>query len=164
MLARFLVLLAALFSISFVARADVIYTYTVESPNNIDGTYVFDEQSILTSITTIPSADFSSSTGTPLTDLIIDPVASACPGAGGGISMSCVQVVAGGDVFTQGFLPILTSPGTYIGSHSPTFPDSLVISETPEPNPFSLLLIGLVLVGTIGRKRISAAANFSRGR
>jgi hypothetical protein len=143
-----LFVIAILIAGSIAARADTIYTFTVDIPNPLfDGTFVFPEPTILTSFTTVSSANITV-TGPPVLDIIVDPLVDGCPQPAPGVS--CIEVDYGnGNKLTQAFATQLTSPDTY--TNSPF--DTLTIASTPVPEPSTLLFFGSGVVGFIGAVR-----------
>ncbi|HMH13451.1 MAG TPA: PEP-CTERM sorting domain-containing protein [Edaphobacter sp.] len=156
-LGRFVAVLAIL-SVSLIARADAIYTYTAPGL----GTFTWEEPSILTSLTAINAVDLISSTDPRLNYISFDPTGSGGPGSGcypGTGLASCIDLwyIDGSGAGRGYYVGPLTSPGSYsLG----TF-DSLTITqtaaETPEPSSFALLGIGLLgAVGVIRSKSFNA--------
>jgi hypothetical protein len=153
----FLAVAALLMSASVAARADDIYTVTITGEGStFDGSYSFDESSILTTETTIPVADLAVLSGAALDDITIDPTSPVCPVYTIGTASSCVELDYAGDHGLTVFFPEdLTSPGTYTGAPMSVSIESTT-SVTPEPSSIALLGTGLLCFAGVLRRRFVA--------
>jgi hypothetical protein len=156
----FLAVAALLLSASVAARADDIYTVTITNEGSaFDGSYSFDESSILTSETTIPAADLTVLSGTALDSITIDPASPACPIFTYATDSSCVQLAyPSNNGLTAWFTEDLTSPGTYTAATAPMTVsiEPSTTSVTPEPSSIALLGTGLLGFAGVLRRRFVA--------
>jgi hypothetical protein len=125
------------------------YTYTV----NMLGLQVsFDEPEILTVDTTIPAADWLSTSNPYLTDVYISPTLDDC--FSNPIKASCAVISQNGTGIGTDFSTDLTSVGTYEDS----FGDFVSIvadaspSAAPEPSTLALLGTGILMLAGAGKK------------
>lgn len=148
---RLVALLVTVLSTSICAHGDTIYTFTITDVPGLPsliGTYIFPEPSILVSETTIIGADITSS-GAVVKDIVIDPLSNVCPLFTFGSDVSCLQIdFAGGQSNVQGFAVPLIATGTYIGAAN-----MLEITQTTVPEPSSLALIGIGILGLVNTVR-----------
>ena len=159
---------AVLAAATLQARGDELYTITTPymSPGALyAGTYTVLEPTFLTQYTVIPAADLTTSSGSPLFDLEIDPDGDSCFGVIQEPSRfpSCTATEFAGpngqiaSVYNALYNAPLTSDATYLPS--PNFgAQSLNISyvtpTTPTPEPFGIVLLGtgLLALATVLRK------------
>jgi PEP-CTERM motif len=158
----FLAAAALLLSSSVAARADYVYTVTVNDFGNTfyDGTVTFDEPSILTSNTTIPTTDLTLTPGSAdITSLVINPSGDTCSGltthtATG--EASCLSIYYATPPETYGYYTGFSTTIDSVGNHD-ALADIVTFSIEPEtsvaPEPSTIALLGTGFLGFAGMLR-----------
>ncbi len=164
---RTLLLTALVVLSSRIVHADELYTLTINLTVSTaafeDGTYTFQEPSLLTSPTTITTG--ITNTGHDVQDIIIDPTGGSCPFVSLTVDpllyMGCEEVdfptgMFGGLLSTLPF----TKEGTYIEDLSATHLGNITltitpVASTPEPSTITLLGSGILCLAGLVRRRLS---------
>ncbi|HWB31759.1 MAG TPA: PEP-CTERM sorting domain-containing protein [Acidobacteriaceae bacterium] len=152
---KVLVTAIVLLSTCLAARADDIYTFTVNLtlPYGLVGTYTFDEPSIVTTAGYLSLSDLTSYSGAAIRSFYLNPDSFTCPHFISPGAQSCIEIEpVSGIVNSFAGSEALNAPGMYDENVTALY---VTITDTssnpsPTPEPSSIFLLSTGLLGAAG--------------